>query len=191
MQKSSGLSLSYVRQFLNSSPLRQQLVLGRRSENAWYSHNSRAFHAQLIADTYNAHLADIERKVAETYPDVPICHVIPTLIFIDIPYKAQLELIMPASRPPSLGVGKRVGLEWWNRGSNVAFNQRWLKPRVSELIEGYRDSRDGAKKTRIVEGTFRLGEDYAIFLSVRLRISESGRWEPGYCVARYGTQATA
>ena len=163
-------------------------VSGRRSENAWYSHTSRAFHAHLVADTYNAHLAEIEAEIAETYRDTPLTHVVPALMFTGIKYGVQFELITP-SRPSSLSAGKRAGLEWWNRGSKVAFKQRWLKPRVSDLIEVYRDSEDGGKQTRVVEGVFHLGEEYAVFLSVRLRKSESGRWEPGYCIARYGTQA--
>ena len=73
----------------------------------------------------------------------------------------------------------------------MAFEQRWLKPRVSDLIKGYRDSMGGAKNTRVVEGSFQLGEDYVVFLSVDLRISKAGVWEPGYCIARYGTQAKA
>lgn len=107
-------------------------------------------------------------------------------MLVGINHVVELQRITPSAFSMLLAAGGS-GPEWWSRGRAV-FTQRWMKARMSQLMEGYRESRDGGKETRVVDGVFRLGEDYAIFLTVRLRRAASGKWVPAYCVARYATQ---
>ena len=79
---------------------------------------------------------------------------------------------------------------WWERGDKTTFDQGWLWPRASRLIEGYRDGAVGSTEVRVVEGAFPMGNDYVVFLTVRLEKARSGKWEPAYCVPRYGTHST-
>jgi hypothetical protein len=107
-------------------------------------------------------------------------------MLVGINHVVELQRITPSAFSMFLAAGDS-GPEWWSRGRAV-FTQRWMKARMSQLMEGYRESRDGGKETRVVDGVFRLGEDYAIFLTVRLRRAASGKRVPAYSVARYATQ---
>ncbi|KAJ3538004.1 hypothetical protein NMY22_g5358 [Coprinellus aureogranulatus] len=160
----------------------------RRSNGVWYSHMSRAFHSHFVATMYNIHYPQMQRECAEYYPTIPFHQIIPVLQSTSIRFGINLEPVVPIPRSNPHYEKKDIKTAWWERGDKTQFKQHWLKPRVSQVIEGYRDGKIGKTDVRVAEGAFPLGNDFVVFLTVKLEKAASGRWEPTYCVPRYATK---
>lgn len=170
-----------MKPLLTSLPTDKRLGL---SPPGRYPHRSRAFHAMLLAMLYNTSRHIVERDAADLYPNVPLNHILPVFAPMAVrKHRTELKLLVRQDEPAIFSGEQRE--EWWERHEDVKLMQRWLMPRMSQLVEGYRNA-NGMGSVRLVEGMFYLGSRCLIYLTVRLDLSELGVYEPGYCVARFG-----
>ena len=153
----------------------------------YYTHRSRAFHAQLIAHIYNN---DSQRKVFEGDPSLVINHIVP--VYQSSSRGSGMASMKFLSHELSSMVGRgaeSAGEAWWDGPPKRQFNQTWLRPRVSQLVEGYRDEKF-SNDVRVAEGIFQSGHMRCFaYLTVKLCRSTSGKYEAVYCVSRYSDKA--
>ncbi|KAJ3524574.1 hypothetical protein NMY22_g10936 [Coprinellus aureogranulatus] len=149
-----------------------------------YSHRSRAFHAQLIAHLLNQ---DPNRKARERNPSIPFNHLLP---IYQLNSRNSGMSSMKGLTPQMYAMaGQELDYAhdaWWNAPPRMEFKQEWLRPRLSELVERYRDGNMGGH-VRVVEGVFQLAHiKSAISLTIKLERSAAEVYKPVYCVSRYG-----
>ncbi|KAJ3542234.1 hypothetical protein NMY22_g3586 [Coprinellus aureogranulatus] len=174
--------------------------LDRRSERLTYTHSSRRFHVRFVEQTFNAEYPSYQNEVASAYPALGSNEWIPIIQTTQMELHVTHQPLAPLPQdhmdyPPDYG---NEGI-WWDRpalSKTWYFDQVYLKPRIKELVRGFRDGTlresllgsDSQGDVRVAEIVLHMGASLAVCLTVLLkRENSSARWEAGYGVARYAS----
>ena len=157
-----------------------------------YTHRDRAFHARTVACVLRLRYSDVKDHASNAYSAIPFRYLVP--VFANARADASgiaLKPLVPLPNHPPYDESEAFrGSEWWETGRGVSFEQNWLKPRLYEMVLGYRDGPDGGDAVRLAEGLFKVSADKMVCVTAKLRLDDAGGYNVDHCVARLGNVAS-
>ncbi|KAJ3526148.1 hypothetical protein NMY22_g10280 [Coprinellus aureogranulatus] len=168
----------------------------RRSERLTYTHSSRTFHVRFVEQTFNAEYPSYQNEVASAYPSLGSNEWIPIIQTTQMELYVTHQPLVPLPQDhPDYTLDYDNKEIWWHRlalSQTWYFDQGYLKPRIEELVRGFRDGSlresllgsDSQGDVRVAEIVLHMSASLAVCLTVLLkRENPSARWEAGYGVA--------
>ncbi|KAJ3530969.1 hypothetical protein NMY22_g8347 [Coprinellus aureogranulatus] len=161
----------------------------RRSVGTWYSHATRTFHTKMVASYYDQNRVQLQAERKRDYPNLPANHALHSFRFTPKRMERRSRPLVPT---PANRLSEKIDRDtaWWDATEDkrhpLTLAQDWLRPRLSHLVEGFRDGDAEDESVRVVEGSFLWGETDVVFLTIMLRKDSEGHFRTKYCISRYG-----
>ncbi|KAJ3531240.1 hypothetical protein NMY22_g8239 [Coprinellus aureogranulatus] len=152
----------------------------RRRSGNWYSHATRSYYAKVVAYWYRNALSTLHDGAKQQYPTMAFREMLPILEFSPGGVNAVFTPLTPVNGPTTTG---RTAPFLEEVGHNL--QQKWLEPRLSQMVQRYLAEASDDGRMRLVESTFQWRERTTMSVLIMLEKSRHGEYTSRYCIPIY------